>query len=175
VNVPAILEGLNAARIRYVVVGGVAANAHGSARITLDLDICYDPDSGNAARLTALLAEWQAYLRGADPGLPWVLDARTLRDTPVLTLMTSLGALDIMDRIAGVGEYPRVRSASERADIGGVATHVITLDALIAAKRATGRRKDREALLELEALREIVRRREVKERATRYRTRRAKK
>jgi hypothetical protein len=58
-----------------------------------------------------------------------------------------------------VGEYPAVRAASVQADLAGVRANVLTLDALISAKRATGRRKDREALLELEALREERRRR----------------
>jgi predicted nucleotidyltransferase len=60
-----------------------------------------------------------------------------------------------MDRVAGVGEYPAVLAASEEVSMLGITTRVLTLDALIAAKRAAGRRKDHEALFELEALREI--------------------
>jgi hypothetical protein len=51
-----------------------------------------------------------------------------------------------------------VLAASEPATLFGLPTRILTLDALIAAKRATGRRKDQEALLELEALREMRRR-----------------
>jgi hypothetical protein len=94
-----------------------------------------------------------------EPGLPFTMDARTLRDCPVMTLVTDLGDFDVMDRVAGVGEYPAVRVASVEADLAGVRANVLTLDALISAKRATGRRQDREALLELEALREERRRR----------------
>jgi len=64
-----------------------------------------------------------------------------------------------MDRVAGVGEYAAVRAASVEVDMAGVPARVLALDALIAAKRATRRRKDQEALLELEALREERRRR----------------
>ncbi|HVO34928.1 MAG TPA: hypothetical protein VMT21_05135 [Gemmatimonadales bacterium] len=154
-----ILRGLLEAHVECVVVGGLAANVHGSARITADVDICYDPAPENRARLARLLHDWHAYLRGVEPGLPFTMDARTLRDCPVMTLVTDLGDIDVMDRVAGVGEYPAVRAASVEADLGGVRANVLALDALIAAKRAAGRRKDREALLELEALREERRRR----------------
>jgi len=154
-----ILRGLRDAGIEYVVVGGLAANVHGSPRITADVDICYDPAPENLEHMARLLASWHAYLRGVEPGLPFTMDARTLRNAPVLTLVTDLGDLDVMDRVAGVGEYSAVRTASVMADLAGVQAHVLALDALIAAKRAAGRRKDLEALLELEALREERRRR----------------
>jgi len=154
-----ILRGLHDAQVECVVVGGVAANLLGSPRITGDLDICYDPTPENRERLAPLLAGWHAYLRGVEPGLPFTMDARMLRDCPVMTLVTDLGDLDVMDRVAGIGEYPAVRSASAEHCLQGIHLRVLTLDALIAAKRAAGRRKDREALLELEALREERRRR----------------
>lgn len=172
-NLPRLLAGLNGAGVRYVVVGGIAAIAHGSPRLTFDVDICYDPAPANRVRLARLLVEWKAYLRGVEPGLPWVLDDQTLRDSPMLTLDTIMGELDIMDRVAGVGDFEAVLESSDKATVLGVSTRVLALEALIAAKRAAGRRKDYEALLELEALREIIRRREVKDRRRSYRVRRA--
>ena len=64
-----------------------------------------------------------------------------------------------MDRVAGIGEYDKVLASSVPVSWEDLHFRIITLDALIAAKRATGRRKDREALLELEALREERRKR----------------
>jgi len=154
-----ILRGLHEARVDCVVVGGVAANVLGSPRITADVDVCYDPSPENRERLARLLHSWHAYLRGVETGLPFTMDARMLRDCPVMTLVTDLGDLDVMDRVAGVGEYPAVRAASAEHYLQGIHLRVLTLDALIAAKRAAGRRKDREAVLELEALREERRRR----------------
>jgi predicted nucleotidyltransferase len=159
VRLAELLAGLNTVGVRYVVVGGVAANAHGSPRITADVDICYDPSEQNRERLAKVLVAWHAYLRGVEPGLPWVMDARALRDSPVLTLVTDLGDIDVMDRVAGVGEYPRVAAAAIDVTVLGIPIRVLALDALIAAKRAAGRRKDIEAVLELEALREERRRR----------------
>ncbi len=154
-----MLRGLRDAGVEHVVVGGLAANVHGSPRITADVDVCYDPTPENRARLARLLAGWHAYLRGVEPGLPLTMDERMLRDCPVMTLVTDVGDVDLMDRVAGVGQYAAVKAASVEADLAGVPARVLALDALIAAKRAAGRRKDREALLELEALREERRRR----------------
>lgn len=154
-----ILRGLNEAGVRYVVVGGVAANAHGSPRITMDADICYDSAADNRERLAKRLADWQAYVRGVEPGLPFFMDARTLRDVPILTLVTDVGDVYVMDRVAGVGEYAKVLECSVEVTVVDVPVRVLALDALIAAKRATGRRKDQESLLELEALREKIRKR----------------
>jgi hypothetical protein len=152
-----MVSGLVAADIDFVVIGGLAARAHGSPRITEDLDICYDPAPGNVERLAALLRDWKAYLRGVEPGLPFIMDERTFRDTPVMTLSTTHGALDVMDRVAGVGDYGRVLAASVPISAGPVTFRALDLPALLAAKRATGRPRDLAQIPELEALLELRR------------------
>jgi predicted nucleotidyltransferase len=154
-----MVRGLVEADVRFIVIGGVAANAHGSARITDDLDVCYDPEDDNRRRLAATLAAWGACLRGVEPGLPFVMDDRTLRTTPVMTLITSQGSIDVMDRVLGVGEFPDVLRDSVEAEAAGVKFRVLALPALIRAKRATQRRKDVDQLPELEALLELSRER----------------
>ena len=74
-QLPDILLGLNAAHVRYVVVGGVAANAHGSPRITMDVDICYDPAPDNREQLAARLDSSRAYMRGDEREPPLRSDA----------------------------------------------------------------------------------------------------
>ncbi len=130
------------------------------ARPTFDLDICYDPAPDNCARLAAALARWNAYLRGVEAGLPFVMDARQLRISPVMTLTTSVGDLDVMDRVAGVGDYPLVLASSVEAVVGETRFRILDLPALIKAKRAANRQKDREQLPELEALLELRRRKQ---------------
>lgn len=143
-----------------MVVGGVAATVHGSARFTNDIDLCYDTAADNIERLVALLGEWQAYLRGVDPGLPFILDARAFRTTPLMTLTTSMGAIDLLDSVPGVGDYKKSLALSESVRIGETEFSALTLDALIASKRAAGRRKDREHLIELEAIQALRRMRD---------------
>jgi hypothetical protein len=150
-----MLAGLVHARVRFVVVGGVAGALHGSERVTNDLDIVYDArDPATVDALAGLLAEWRAYPRAVERGLPFIMDARTLRAAPALTLTTREGDLDVLDRVDGVGDYARVAAHSEPVEAFDIEFRILDLPTLIRAKRATGRPKDREALLELEVLRE---------------------
>ena len=154
-----IIAALLAAGARFVVVGGVAATIQGSARLTNDLDICYDPAPDNLEALVRLLRGWHAYLREVEPGLPFTLDVRALRATPVMTLTTDLGDIDLLDQVLGIGGYADVLAASEPVRIDAIEFRALTLPALISAKKATGRAKDREHLIELEALLALRRRR----------------
>ena len=147
-----MLTGLTRKKVRFVVVGGVAAVAHGSSRVTNDLDICYDTTGANVGALASLLANWQAYPRGVEKDLPFIMDDRTLRNAPILTLTTSEGDLDVMDKVAGVGPYAAAREHSDRVSALGVNFRVLDLPHLIKAKRAAGRPRDFEHLPELEAL-----------------------
>ena len=148
-----MLAGLVAAKIRFVVVGGLAAAAHGSSRVTNDLDVCYDTaDRKNVDTLGKVLASWNAYPRGVEKGLPFIMDGRTLRGAPILTLTTTEGDIDVIDRIAGVGDYAAVKKHSELISALGVRFRVLDLPSLIKAKRAAGRPRDFEHLPELEAL-----------------------
>jgi len=158
VSYQSLLHGLVRHEIAFVVVGGVAAVLHGSARVTNDLDICYDPAEQNVERLAALLASWNPYPRGWEPGLPFTMDTKTFRTTPVLTLTTTEGELDLMAEVSGVGDYPAVLRASVAMSTPAFSLKVLDLDGLVRSKRATGREKDLAQLPELEALRALRRR-----------------
>jgi hypothetical protein len=140
------------ADVRFVVIGGVAAGLHGAGRATFDLDVCYEPSEENRTRLARVLAGWGAYLRGVEPGLPFTMDARQLLITPVMTLTTSTGDLDVMDRVAGVGDFSAVLAHSVETRVGDVSFRILDLPSLVAAKRASARPKDLDQLPELEAL-----------------------
>ena len=153
-----ILAALAASGIRFVIVGGVAATVQGSARFTNDIDLCYDTARDNVDRLVTLLGEWRAYPRGVEPGLPFMLDARTFRTTPFMTLTTTMGAIDLLADVPGVGNYAEALAASETGRVGAVEFRSLTLEALIASKRAVRRKKDLEHLVELEAI-QVLRKR----------------
>ena len=154
------LEDLNRAGVRYVVIGGVAATLHGSASVTFDLDVCFDPVPTNRERLSDLLRSWGAHLRGVEPGLPFELDAQALATSHVLTLTTRLGDIDVMDSVTGVGAYAEVAANAVEFDVGGgLRCSVLDLPALVRAKRAAGRLKDKQHLPELEALLELTKKR----------------
>lgn len=143
---------LTEARAQFVVIGGLAARAHGSPRITEDLDVCYNPTPDNIRVLAQVLAGWKAYLRGVERGLPWVMDERSFRTTPIMTLTTDQGDIDVMDRVQGVGEFAEVWQNSSELAFEGLRFRVLDLAALVKAKKATRRAKDMSQLPELEAL-----------------------
>lgn len=56
-SVEAIVQALHGAKVQYLIVGGLAVNAHGFVRLTRDVDIVLALEPANAARgLEALLA-----------------------------------------------------------------------------------------------------------------------
>ncbi len=148
----ALLERLTARGVEFVVVGGFAAVAHGSARVTRDLDICFATDSANLDALGEVLVDLGARLRGVTDDVPFRPDAATLRRVRILTLETIDGPLVVLVEPDGAPAYPALRARSERLDIGGMLVAVASLEDMISMKRAAGRPKDLLDLEELEAL-----------------------
>ncbi len=154
-NFPAMLRALQDAGVEFIVIGGLAATAHGSARSTLDLDVVYSRSSENLERLVAALQPYHPYLRGAPPGLPFRWDAATLKRGLNFTLITDLGALDVLGEVAGGGSYEALSAFCVTLELFGTRCLCVELEKLIELKRAAGRPKDFEAIAELERLREI--------------------
>ena len=147
-----MLQGLRSHEIKFVVVGGVAASAHGSRRVTDDLDICYETSDANVTALAKMLSKWDPYPRGIDRSLPFFMDARQFRTTPIMTLTTREGFMDVLDVVRGVGDYSNCSKRSTAVEAFEIRFRVLDLPALIAAKKAAGRPKDMDQLPELEAL-----------------------
>ncbi len=146
--------------VRFIVIGGGAAIAHGLARATYDVDVVYARDAENLRRLVAALQPHQPYLRGAPPGLPFRWDERTLQAGLNFTLKTALGDLDLLGEVAGGGTYKQLFPSTEEFAAFGVTCRFVTLEKLIQLKRAAGRPKDLEILADLQALLEERRQRE---------------
>ena len=138
--------------VRFILIGGGAAIAHGSARLTYDVDVVYARDSENLSNLAAALQPYQPYLRGAPPGLPFRWDEATIRAGLNFTLTTSRGDLDVLGEVAGGGTYEQLLPHSVELETFGVRCRVVTLERLIQLKRAAGRPKDLEVIAELQAL-----------------------
>jgi len=147
-----IVGALADAGVEVIVIGGLAAQAHGSARLTQDADFLYRRTSDNIQRLADALAPHQPYLRGAPPGLPFKLDAATIRRGLNFTLTTALGDADFLGDMAGGRTYEEVVPHTIALSVFGRNVKILDLPALIKAKRAAGRPKDLEAIAELEAL-----------------------
>jgi hypothetical protein len=144
-----VLRQLNDAGVRYIVIGGVAANLLGSPTVTADLDICYARDRPNLEALARVLTALKARLRGADPGLPFRLDAKTLLAGDSFTFVTDAGDLDVLATPAGTRGFDDLVRGATLMDIDGIQVLVADIDDLIRMKLAAARPKD---LIEAEIL-----------------------
>ena len=154
-SAPALLRGLVAHGVDFVVVGGIAMIFHGSARITQDLDICFAADQANLDALGAALLALRAKLRGVPEDVPFVPDGETLRRLSIVTLDTSEGPIDLLREPPGAPPYDEFRQRAERINVDGMAVLVASLDDLEAMKRAAGRPVDQIDLEEIEVIRRL--------------------
>ena len=152
VNLKKLITCLANHQVEFVVIGGVAATVHGSAYVTYDLDICYGRDAENLARMAKALAPYHPRLRDMPDDLPFFWDERTLRRGLNFTLKTDLGDIDLLGEVAGIGDFEQALASSILVQLFGVECAVLSLEALIKAKRAADRPKDHLVLPELEAL-----------------------
>ena len=154
-NFQGLITAFAQAKLDFVVIGGVAALAHGSSIATFDLDICYSRSRENIHRMCETLATYHPYLRNAPKGLPFVFDSETVLLGLNFTLETDAGDLDLLGEVQPIGFYNSVVARSQPAELYGFTVNVLSLSALIAAKRFAGRGKDLAVLPELEALLEM--------------------
>lgn len=140
--------------VEFVLVGGLAATVHGSARLTQDIDVVYSRSAENISRLVAALAPLAPYLRGAPAGLPFDWSSATVRHGLNFTLVTTAGDIDLLGEIAGLGGYADVAKQTIEIQLFGASMRCLDLPGLIRAKRAAGRPKDLETIAELEVLQE---------------------
>lgn len=143
--------------VDYVLVGGMAAVAHGSTLPTEDVDITPSRAPDNLERLAAALVELGARIRadGEAGGVEFHCTGAFLAAMPMmLNLTTEAGDVDLTIRPSGFEEgFDELAPRSSSIDVGGgVAVRVAALDDVIASKRAAGRAKDQAALPYLEAL-----------------------
>jgi hypothetical protein len=155
----AILGALEDARVKYVLVGGLAAVAHGSPLPTSDVDIVPSRDAENLDRLASALRELGARLRTDDGPVDFPVDGAFLAAMPLMVnLVTDFGVLDITYEPAGPRRgYDEWNADATDVDIGvGLTIRVASLDAVIESKQAADRPKDHRSLPYLESLREQI-------------------
>jgi len=150
-----LLGRLAAHQVDFVVVGGIAMIAHGSGRLTQDLDICYSTSAPNLDALGKALTALGASLHGVPDRVPFVPDGRTLRRTMTLTLDSNEGKIDLLVDPAGAPRYPLLRDRAIEAELDGITVRIASLDDLEAMKRASGRPKDLIDLEEIEVIRRL--------------------
>lgn len=150
-----LLQTLNRHGVRFVVIGGVAGNLHGSATLTRDLDIVYARDRQNIRRLAAALAELDAHRRDVPKELAAPVDEQAILNGSNFLLQTQAGLLDCLgetpaDRLT----YEHLERTAVRFPVDGLDVLAVSLPELIRMKRAAGRDRDRIEVERLSALRD---------------------
>jgi predicted nucleotidyltransferase len=143
-HVGAILRALVENQVEFVVVGGIAVQAHGYLRSTGDLDIVPRPSLLNLSRLAEALAELEAKVMRATSPVN-ITDPQLLKRAPLVPLLTQSGRLDLLniDHTAGApSSYEDLRSRALVLEYQGFEVPVAGLDDLIRMKRAAGRPQD---------------------------------
>ncbi len=140
------------AEIQFVIVGGIAIRGHGGNYVTEDLDICYSRTNENLKTIASVLAPINPRPRNFPEGLPYVFDWTTLQHVTNFTFETSMGDIDLLEEVKGVGSYDDLVAQSLRVDFEGYSAYLLSIPALIKAKKAAGRPKDEAELKVLEAL-----------------------
>ena len=143
-----VFAALTLHRVEYVVIGGVAVQAHGNPRTTLDVDFVAAPELANTERLAGALRDLQARLLGVDAELVGVdpQDGRDLLEGGNFTLATTAGRVDIWthpEDLKGCPSWPQLTERGETFIVRGIPITVVGKDDLLAMKRAAGRDKDK--------------------------------
>lgn len=159
-SVEAVVAALNEARVEFLIVGGLAVNAHGFVRLTRDIDIVLRLSAENAAKgLNALLA---IGYQMAIPEKPESFAQEAIRERwrveknmVVLKLWSDVHRRTPID-IFVYEPFPFAEemAKSVRLEISpGVTAPVVTLETLLAMKRFAGRPQDLIDITELERIR----------------------
>ena len=136
-----VFASLNAHDVRYVVIGGIAAIAHGVPRATFDLDILIDATEDNAQRLL------NAFL-DAGLGTASLTDAAQIRSKEI-TIFKDIVRVDVQTSTPGL-RFADAWKQAVRIKIGDVVMPIVAREHLIASKRAAGRPTDLEDVRLLE-------------------------
>ena len=163
----ALLGALGDHGVEFILVGGLAAVAHGYTGLTQDADAVPAFDDGNLERLCTALEALHAQLYAnpqrrdlGDDGEPpeaarFTLTPESLRTRTAWQFSTTAGELDVLFAIDGPGGYDTLIRSAETMTVAGRQVHVAGLDDLIESKETSGRDKDLRALGELRRIRRL--------------------
>jgi len=153
-NLEDIVERLIRAHVEFVIVGGFAVLAHGASLMTEDVDVCCPFTKENLQAIETAVRDLHPVHRMTPQRLPFELSPNLTASLKNLYLGTDLGKLDCLGEVLGIGGYDEVRRRSVEINFESGPCRVLNIDALIAAKAATNRTRDRMAILQLKAIKE---------------------
>lgn len=141
-----MIECLQREGVEFMLVGGYAVALHGWPRTTFDIDFWIMANPQNAAAVMRALKAFGAPLMD-------LTEEDFHRPDMVFQIGTEPQRIDILSAVSGVA-YEDAASRALKMEVDGLTLKVISLDDLIANKRASGRPKDIVDALTLEKLKE---------------------
>jgi len=136
-----LLEGLNAEKARYLIVGAHAVGQYAQPRFTKDHDVWIDTSAENAKRVWRALKKFGAPLKDISPE-----DFR--KPDMVLWFGIAPHRIDIIMGLDALDFDSAWRNRFE-GTFGGVPAHYVSYDDLLLLKRSAGRPQD---LLDIDKL-----------------------
>jgi hypothetical protein len=158
-SIEAIVKALNDARVQYIIVGGLAVNAHGFVRITRDVDLVLRLQPENCAR--GLRALMQIGYQLAVPGKPEDFSDPVTRENwrrEKNMIVLKLWSDDHRRTPVDVFVYEpfdfdvELVRANEKEVFPGVTARVVSLPTLLRMKKDAGRPQDLIDITELTRL-----------------------
>jgi predicted nucleotidyltransferase len=135
------LRSLDANEVEYLLVGGFAVALYGYPRATADLDVWISRRRSNTERIVSCLRDF-----GFDS--PDLTPELFEQPESIVRMGNAPIRIEILNDIDGV-EFDDCMTRAERLELAGVDVVVISLEDLKVNKRASGRPKDLDDLLNL--------------------------
>lgn len=153
-NLYEILKVLSDAEIDFVLVGGLAAVFHGSAYVTRDVDVCTLLTPENIEKLRSCLSPFNPKHRMTPQKLSFLEFPQEPTSFNNLYVQCDLGVLDLLGELPGVGTFDEIKSRANDIVMEDLQIKVISIDDLIKSKKIVGRPKDHATILELNVIKE---------------------
>jgi len=150
-----LLERLSNAGVDFVIIGGFAGVVHGCTYVTQDIDICCDFSPANLLALQGAISDLHPVHRTTPKRKKLELTEQASGQFKNLYLDTDIGQLDCLSFIDGLGDYSQVKRESELIEVEEMKVRVLSLNALIKSKKSMNRLRDKEAVLQLEAIKKL--------------------
>ena len=152
-----LLERLVNNGVDFVIVGDFAGAVYGCTYVTQGIEICCDFSPANLLALQRTISDLEPVHRMTPGRKKLALTEQQCSQLKNLYLDTAMGQLDCLSFIDGLGDFEQVKRASELVEVEGIKICVLSLDALIKAKKSMNRPRDREAVMQLEAIKRLRR------------------
>ena len=149
-----ILRVLSEADVEFIVVGGLAAIAHGCSQSTRDFDAVAPLTVENCRRILKALGPYEPRFYQSLNKPRVERPAEELAEFRNLYFSTTIGVVDLLGALPPVGSFSEVAAHAVEMPMFGRRHRVVGLDDLIAVKTFVARPKDKPVELELRAIRD---------------------